>query len=132
MAVTFCCPHIFFFYFIVLVYILVDIHLRPVYVCYFPGGFVSCRSCVCFTSTAREEPGVSWALLSSSIGRYTNTALNTHYVSGPEPYGLLIIISKLKALSPGIFSLSSSHRPLFFITMQYRGRVSSNGNTSYR
>lgn len=105
---------------------------HPAYVCYFPEGFVSYRFCVCFTLTAKEEPGVSWALLSSSIGRYTNTTLNTHYMSGPEPYGLLIIISKLDALSLGIFSLSSSRRPLFFITMQYRGRVSSNGNTSYR
>ena len=36
----------------------------------YPEGFASCRSCECSTWTGREERGVSWALLSSSIGRY--------------------------------------------------------------
>lgn len=73
-----------------------------------PVGFASCRSCVCFMLIDREEPGVSWAQLSSSIGRYKITALKARYISDLQPSELLIIISKLQAICQGSYSLYPS------------------------
>lgn len=70
-------------------------HLSP---CYFPEEFVSCRFCECSTWTGRVELGVSWALLSSSIGRYTTFPLNTIQVQRHQGFRLVLVRWRLSGL----------------------------------
>ncbi len=63
---------------------------------YFAEGFASCRSCGCCMWTGREERGVSWAPLSSSIDRYTITAFkSTFQVREHHSFWLLLVRWKL-------------------------------------
>lgn len=96
--VYYLCVHILFASLCVCLHTIIWSEYMPAFkhFCDFPEGYASCRSCGCSTWTGKEERGVSSALSSLSIGRYTITT------------GLLIVISKLEAFCLGIYSLSSS------------------------